>query len=237
MRWLVEVEGNDGDLEDVAYALQGGSLDLVSEDGRLFLRSDRWDALDKSDVWSEARDLEPLLNGAARLATDLDSPLRIGSVWEILPDGQRRKHAFLEAHVTLGSRFRVQAELIAEGSEPGPPPISPAARAFDQATMDPVVAKALRLFGLGPTWGGLYNVLDVVAEDVGGETALERAAWVPAAEFRRFRQTANSHDAIGAVARHAKSRYRPPAKPMRLNEATSLVRNIVDGWIRNRDED
>ncbi|MCH8009715.1 MAG: hypothetical protein IIC91_12720, partial [Chloroflexi bacterium] len=56
----------------------------------------------------------------------------------------------------------------------------------------------------------------------GGEREMLSTGWFRKDEIKRFKQTANSVDAIGDASRHGEV-FGVPAKPMSLSEAQTLV--------------
>jgi hypothetical protein len=56
--------------------------------------------------------------------------------------------------------------------------------------------------------------------------------WATKTEESRFSQTANSAEAVGDAARHAQGKVKAPADPMPLGEARTLIRRILEKWIR-----
>jgi hypothetical protein len=231
--FLVELEGHENDLVDTAYLFENGPLKLVVEDKKVYLTFPELDLASPGDAFRAAKEVEPILNGAVRLATDLYRTIRVGAVFEILADGHHRKHAFGEVHLTVRAVIRASGTVspaLTRG-EPAVPTLSPAGLAFAAAGRSPRVERVLRLLAADPTWGLLANVLDVIEEDLGGERAVQEKNWVPGEELRRFSQTANSYEAVGPLARHARSNFRAPSTPMRLPDAVALIRSVVQAWL------
>lgn len=87
----------------------------------------------------------------------------------------------------------------------------------------------------GATWISLYAAKDYIKQEGGwDEDQMAMATGKPKAEFVRFRQTANNSAAIGPFARHGEQGWKPPAKPMTLDEASDLIRVTVFAFLRNR---
>ena len=60
---------------------------------------------------------------------------------------------------------------------------------------------------------------------------VEDRGWAASGEVARIYETANSFDAIGTVARHAKLGTPKPDRPMTLDEANSLVASVLRAWL------
>lgn len=87
----------------------------------------------------------------------------------------------------------------------------------------------------GATWISLYACKDYIAKQGGwDEDRMASATGQPKAEFERFRQTANNAAAIGPFARHGEVGWQPPANPMRLEEASDLIRKTVRHFLGHR---
>ncbi|MGH9459655.1 MAG: hypothetical protein ACRD1X_00410 [Vicinamibacteria bacterium] len=78
-------------------------------------------------------------------------------------------------------------------------------------------------------WTNLYNILDVVVSDAGG--MIWQAGWATESEVKRLKHTADSESTLGDEARHGRERTEPPANPMSLKEADSLIRTIMRAWL------
>ena len=105
------------------------------------------------------------------------------------------------------------------------------------AHQDPNVATVLRLIGTqGFTWVNLTNVLDIIQDDLGGTLAkgareIVQRGWATRRSLSRFRQSANDSRVAGDEARHSVAKGPPPANPMSLPEAQSLIKSIAQSWL------
>lgn len=102
------------------------------------------------------------------------------------------------------------------------------------ATVDSAVARALTLYGsLDHDWKNLYMVLEVIEEDLGGKSALMICYPELSQRLKVFKRTANSFEAVGREARHAK-KLKPQPNPMQIAEARSLIRQLLLYWLNFR---
>lgn len=103
------------------------------------------------------------------------------------------------------------------------------------AHSDAAVERAMRLFAAdSASWVGLYRILEVVEEDVGGEKRLTRLGWASKMPIKDFKHSANSVEAAGNESRHGVEPGDPPARPMTIEEARKFGRNLVDGWLNSK---
>ena len=58
-----------------------------------------------------------------------------------------------------------------------------------------------------------------------------RAGWASGARVESFRHSANSVQVAGDDTRHVEPGA-PPARPMNIEEARTLVRHLLDSWLR-----
>jgi hypothetical protein len=103
------------------------------------------------------------------------------------------------------------------------------------AKQDELVERALILYANLPhNWRNLFIILEIIEDDFGGEKGLKSKGWVSGNMITLFKRTANSYMAIGREARHGSTKKQPPVKPMGLQEAQSLVRNILFKWLSSK---
>jgi hypothetical protein len=104
-----------------------------------------------------------------------------------------------------------------------------------RACRDDDVKDVLAIFGRDDVrWHDLYHVFEIVEADVGGR--MHEEGWTTRAAAGRFTQTANSRGALGREARHGRDAVPPPANPLTLVAARTLVRGIVRRWLRDKAE-
>jgi len=97
------------------------------------------------------------------------------------------------------------------------------------------ISIALQINGaLEPNWKNLYLILEKISEDVGNFKELTDRRWISNDNLSRFKHTANSFRALGSNARHSNSKIEPPAKPMAIGEAQTLIRDLLDKWVKSK---
>lgn len=80
----------------------------------------------------------------------------------------------------------------------------------------------------------LYQVLDVLEEDLGCERVLLARRWQPAERIGLFTHTANNYRALGLAARHGPTDWEPPTDPMTLGEAKQVIGGLLQQWLKHK---
>lgn len=100
---------------------------------------------------------------------------------------------------------------------------------------DDAVSHVLRLVAKDlVSWVGLYRIVEAVEGYAGGTSELVTRRWAPKKTLDLFKHTACSPGAIGDAARHGRERSAPPPNPMKLDDAKTLIREIVISWLEVR---
>jgi hypothetical protein len=73
-------------------------------------------------------------------------------------------------------------------------------------------------------------VMEVIEEDVGGESAVISSYPQLTQKWKLCKQTANSFSAVGRHARHAKG-FDAPRNVIQIEEAQELVRQVLFHWL------
>lgn len=176
------------------------------------------------------------------LATDRRSTdvLRLGAVFKNNQAGGRDVIVALESAAMVIETGEVSLALTRTDSDGNrvvvepPPPRTVALTRL--ALTDENVGKAMRLVIAADfkSWVGLYRLLDVIEEDVGGLRALTAREWGSSSDLRRFKHSANSVAVGGDASRHGKELTTPPSHPMSIEEADRYVRYILESWLADK---
>lgn len=83
-------------------------------------------------------------------------------------------------------------------------------------------------------WNNLYKKLEIVIDDLKSSNKysnfIENSDSLTKEKIKQFKQTANSYEAVGVIARHAKN-IPAPKKIMKIKNAKILINNAVDDWL------
>jgi hypothetical protein len=222
--WQVTIEGNDEDIKQLERMLSDSPFNISSFEGEKVLEVPGVTPETDIDVaHMAASEFIETLNGVAKLYFPNFSAISYSKLLRLTDDGRRIGHYIIHANVGL---------YTASVNIPGDKTVS---KWIQIARDNPEVARALHLYGLlESNWKNLYMILEVVEDDIGGETALIQTNLVEEKEIKLFKQTANSFGAVGHEARHSTLRFAPPAVPMKLQQAKTLISNLLKSWIEHK---
>jgi hypothetical protein len=232
--WLVELQGDQQDLQMLGGQLAKGSVIIFHEGDRYFLRCADFASLGNSEsVYQLAKEIIPKIQGIA--ATRLHRFVHIGPVGHVI-DPAGNQHAFAEVNVVLQEVRLFAAAAIAGDSMPTvQPPLTDFEQDISVALGDTNVGIALRFMGNKENrWSNLYKVLDTIESDLGGEKHLETKGWVSKTKLKLFTNTANDYIALGEAARHGVLKKQSPPNPMSLAEAEELLGEVLQKWIESK---
>jgi len=222
--WLVRLKGEKFDLEDFSSLLRSPEHTVIEENGSYYLKSSDFDSLSSADeVRERAIAIIDMLNGAMKLHIHNFRGVFEDGVTLIKEDGSRHHYAYLGG--TIAARAKVSATVTtSNGTQQIAPQPSNVESWLSLAKGDKAVADALHFFREN-TWISLYKVYEIIRDDVGGKITTN--GWASKTRLGLFTQTAQS-------ARHASKKKSPPAQPMSILEAESLIRGILLSWFRSK---
>lgn len=229
MEWRVKITGESFDLKNLSKSLNSPELSITKIGQDYFLKSTDFNSLEKDkDVQKKADEILSLINGTAWLVLDMRKPLRSGSIVLVNNDGK-----IISSTVLLSGSIKGQSRVIArmtkEGEVQETYQADPIQKSISTAKDDVNVDKVLQLLGDHPKdWVNLYNIFEVVKNDVGGIPKIVEKKWATRNAIKLFKRTANY------VARHKDEKIKPPEKPMILSKAESLIRTITCNWIQSK---
>ena len=203
------------------------------EADKFVLRSTVFDVLDESPTVAEkAKAILAELSGTTRLILGGHTSMSVGGIYRARDDGGRDYVLNAEPGTY---RIRGFAPTIimkrSNGTEEIRRPADGIPSLLALATTDNAIAKALRLRNVDSLgWVDLYRIFEVIESDM-GRSAILANGWVTDADIKLFKHTANSVAAAGDQARHGKETTAPPAKPLALSEAGTLVDTLMRAWL------
>lgn len=226
-RCLVPLYGQPEDLHAL-HTVRQQDWRVEHQDGTYYLTSSLLDvARDADDAYQFAKELLPLINGAAMTYLRHFEPLTLaGSAIIIKDDGTR------QTAQAITGKARIRHPIAPADVQNAPQIDDWMALAYK----DRQVEKALQLWGsLDHNWRNLYLVLEVIMDTTGGEKGLLVQPWLPdPTGIERFKYIANNWRALGTDARHATEKWKAPANPMILPEAQELIRLTLLAWLQQR---
>ena len=217
--WSVALHGEVEDLK----ALAALGVGVIEEGNAFVFRSPELDALtDPHEVDRRTAEWVEVFNGMSRIEEG-DSKGRAITVGGLVRDHGTRKEYIM---IPGGGEMRVR------GKDLGPRNF-PAWAAL--TTRDEAVDRALRFFAAPVTSFSLWNVYEVIREDVGGKTEVVSKGLATDDELDRFRSV-HFPSVLGYKARHAvkPKNWTAPENPMSLDEAQAFVTRLLKRWLDSK---
>lgn len=229
--WLVELKGDTAELEYLC-SLSPPKWRVTEQGGRYYLRCAVFDSsMDARNVLADASRILDVMNGVGRLVLQKFEGAKVHGINRIEENG-RQTQFIMPSSIPSAERLGIPAVTVPSGQESSQPFSIPGSKWIEIAEKDLSADKALALYGgLEHNWRNLYMVLEVVEGDVGGENGLLSKGWAHKAKIKLFKRTANSFLKLGYQARHATAKYKAPRIPMSLDDAQSLIKNILTNWL------
>ena len=234
--WEIVLGGDDADLRSLSESFSDSDPKILEQDGKYLFCWSVLDGLsDATQVKAVADEQIARLSGSASLTLGAIEPIEVTQGILVGDDGSRTIHVFTDLAVI----FRASDPTLRIGRADGTEEIHrPADRARvwqTAAESSEDVARVLRLSaGREHDWVELYRILEIVKASIGRNgTTITDAGWATRGQLERFSRTANSPDpeAAGDAARHGHSKEQPPPRPMILNDARELIRQVVRQWL------
>jgi hypothetical protein len=149
-----------------------------------------------------------------------------GGIYELHEDGTRTVCASGTAYST-SKAFAKLTKVGVDGKEI--PQVNYLYKWFEMAKTDELVLRVLLFLSFdSKSWVGLYRIYEVIKSDC------LKNNWINKATSDRFTHTANSYKAVGIYARHGSTKHEPPKDPMSLEEAQSIIDDLVKKWLMVR---
>ena len=221
--WFVELHANVRDLHFLKNSLNSTSMSIFQEADSTFLRAPNMlSAMSHIEARDIAVELLETINGAAKVLMPSYEGVFLKAIGFRDQHGEMKRHYFLHAEA---------GHYVLHASGQNDPKLS---ELINLTMTVPGAAKALLLYGsLAHNWKNLYMVMEVIEDDLGGESAVLNSYPELTQRWKLCKRTANSFSAIGREARHAKNVESPNA-PMPIAEARELVREVLFHWLNTK---
>ena len=218
--WFVELQASERDIHFLMSSLGSEDVSIFQEVGSTFLRAPRLlSGMNNADAYEVATEYLETINGAAKVLNASYDGVSLKTIGFRDEQGEIKRHYILHAQA---GRYVLHAS---GNNDPTLPQL------VELTTTFPAVTKALTLYGsLEHNWKNLYMVMEVIEDDVGGESAVISSYPELTQRWKLCKQTANSFSAIGREARHAKD-FEAPSNVMQIEEAQELVRQVLFHWL------
>jgi hypothetical protein len=228
-RWLVQLEGDQFDLEEFPNWFPDGDVYAIEENGSVYLVGPAFEGLLKaSQVYETAlQAVDEFSASSTLLWSSLQRP-KVGRVFRAINDDRRQAFVFLSGSVSGRSKGR--AILAVDGIKEALQRPTQAQILLSGARMDDNLKFAVSLWG-DPlrTWPRLYRVLEEIERYLG--QPVQKAGFCSDNQRERFTRSANAAKIAGKDARHALDKFIPPKNPMDLKEATAFIGRLLQATL------
>jgi len=223
-RWLIELEGENFDLEEFSYWFPDGEICAMADNGSTYLTGPGFDALvDAGAVHVAAL---AALDECFAIVSLLQSNVRrpnIGAVVREEDDGSRRRCVFGSAKMVGRSKMHVNSTIMRADMNIRVP--TQAQVLLGAVSTDRHIKMAILLWGHSSlTWPRLYRTLEELEASLGRKVS--DAQLCSGAQRTRFTCSANVEEVAGHDSRHAGGKFQPPSNPMTFDEARRFVAKL-----------
>jgi len=224
--WLVELQGDPAELEELADLFRSPRLNVRKEGERYYLRApEEFEGLlDPGEVHARATELLFLLSGIANLYAGAGETVTPGRavIWE-RDDGTHDPFVMAKSQT-----MRARAKVLVWGTEAVDPTVGESWLTL--AWQDDNVRDAFRFFQENTNWWSLRKAYEILEKDEfnNQQSKVARMLSTPENEIRRFKEW--THYCV-----HGGRRQRPdPTRfpPLSLAEADSFLRELLKRWLR-----
>lgn len=225
MNWIAKISGNTRDLEFLTEVLSKDP-EIYKMDEDYFLESER---LSSSQNIGEARRTAnrqlDIIKSVLLFETDSARDLSIDGVG-VLRDGDFHAQSANAGILTVLPPLPDKEQIMSD--------FKPVDEYLKLADDDPTVQDLVDLSLRGISWVNLYRIFEFIQDNPNDSESIVSKGWITGSDKDRLTHTANSREAVGDDARHAKENRSSPDNPMSLNEASHIVGVLVRNWLNER---
>lgn len=232
MTWKVFISGDKYILERLSQSLKDDPA-IDQQEGQFYMWcSDFEDCSTHPEVKEVADELLTTLYGGIKLQMGPRETFPKPSINHIVKekeDGSKDISKGMTADVILrGKASGDKNGSVFSSSSEGVMGVVESARENEQ------VKDLMKLFNREDTWGNLYRILEFVEDnlDEDDEESVVDKGWISGNKRELFKRTANNRISTGDDARHGYEKHQPPRNPMPINEARTLIYNIIKKWLQ-----
>ena len=220
-RWKVEITGPADQLKELGQLLPTEYRVEVLNHKHLLVGEGFANLDDPEEVDRQASTILQAANTIGAWKLGWRKPLLVNTIKEYDEDGICiRSQAFCECSICALPRLQIKAAPTgSEGLE----------KTVELVRSNPDIEEALSYFlKEQPDFWKLY---EVIRDDVGTDEDIVNMGWASPVDLDRFKGSINSKEVLGESARHARSKYPPPRKPMSLIELRTFAEQLLNHWI------
>ena len=226
--WEICIFGDNEDLQLVVGVCSDESWEIRKKDEMFYLRLTKKPAEEPHAAHERAIRRLTNINALSRLRFPGYGKLVAGNaVNEVASDGNCSVNILCQP-------AKIQLRTFPATIQIGNDVILPSdglAELANIAEYDKVLEKVLRLRNSEALeWVDLYRIFEVIESDV-GKNRCTNNGWIANEDLKLFKHTANSVEAAGDMARHGKEPNKPPKNPMQLQDARTIIDDLINHWL------
>ena len=228
---LVELVGKNLDIKDLVRYLKTSSWRIIEEGGKYYLTSEKINELSEfAEIMAICQSYLKILNSAVKILITDHEEVMAGTLITIDENGKRV--AGMTAN-PISIKFRTSGQIRFAEDKSTVPMQTMAEKWLELSETYPSVRDALFFFS-EITWWNLYKIFEIIDEDLEGNRKIYSLGETD--KLRLFKQTSQSRKAIGDLARHASTKYKPPKKIMSLDEAYFIISSLFKKWVDSKEK-
>ncbi|MGR9000498.1 MAG: hypothetical protein ACU88J_15825 [Gammaproteobacteria bacterium] len=234
-RWLIEVQGDRFDIDELPYWFPDGDLYAISEGKNVLICGPALESLENAaQVYKVAEQAMTEFFSIIKLIQPIVNLPKLGTVFREDENGQRKGTDIGSAHLVTRSKLR--ATVTANSSEHGTQKPTQAQELLVGSHCDRGLQVATLLISApNSSWPHFYRAFEEIkryVEKCTGNNIVKVGLCLKQDEIR-FRHTANNADIAGNDARH-RFDYSPqiPDNPMSADEARTFISKLLQSTLR-----
>ena len=243
-RWLVQLDGEQVDLEEFPLNFPGGQLYATEKEGKVYLTGPEFEPLDGAEA--VRNHAVGALDEMSAVISLLWLPFRKPSIGNVYRESDQGGMSIWMFPATGELRVKGRGGfLAASGANAAPLGVSLAPGHSSTEAQQLLVASratahlrtAMLLWASAEVaWWLLYRIVEDIETHLNEcsiATSVSAAGYSSDNERTQFRRSANSAEVSGLGARHAAGQWDPPENPMQLQEAKMFVKGLLEQALRD----
>ena len=233
--WEVELAGDSFDLDELVLSMSKTEPSICKTLHGYILRSEYFNQMNThAEVEESATEILSVLNGICVVLLSTRKSISISAIAKVFPGQPRQTYISVQDGFHAKGTFSMVV-TNSDGTVVTTYQADPAVAWLKLASDNLQVAKVFRLLN-DPhlNWGPMYKIFEIILDDMQGFKPISDLGWASQSAMKRFKHTANSPTAAGDLARHGVEPTSPPAAPMAMSEAKSLIDTLVHNWLRTK---
>jgi hypothetical protein len=229
--WKVQLTGDDLELKVCSKKYIDEECLIEKEGSTYYLLSVQFNSLGSlTAIKKKADQIVTNINARAKLREPKWQSIKTGSVDAVQADGSRNVSLFVKP-IHTEARVSALATVVGFDGKVKEEEVSQT-EILSKTIYDENISKVLQLIEhTGFQWAELYNILEIIKDDMRGEKAIVKNGWITKKVLENIERTANCSTTLGVKARHGVQKKDPPKNPMGLRDARIHISALTEKWI------